>query len=430
MSSSDPLAPVVRPWLDAYRAASSRIRIEWTDPEREPARFLALEARLGITPGAAKDGKSLSDAVIVLEHGNRKKYVTIDDLLRFDPASGDAEPRIEQAITEAIRGLSDTLRPVICFTQGHRELSVDDAAPTGLSELKSLLQKEAIDTRTIALESGEQEKLLQCTLLVIAEPEIAFSPWEKSQVDGYRSHIGSLWIMSGTVPDESGRVRGTGLNALLPDMGISLDDNVIIEEDERYRLPEGFGESFFAGAAEHPITHSLRRGSASDSLHVLVSLAPSIDIKPGAPLQTLLQTSMSAYAVHDVSPYVSGSPPNPPADEPRQVFTLAIASDLGVTSSGAKRRVVICPASVATNHALRQPTLLGNRAFVDGVVSWLVARSADVEGTALVKATPELALTAAEVKKINRYVLLVMPGAALLTALTVFAARNRRIRRH
>jgi hypothetical protein len=230
--------------------------------------------------------------------------------------------------------------------------------------------------------------------------------------------------MSGTVPDETGKVRGVGLETIMPKIGVSLASDVVIENDPSRRLPDGFGESFFAQPNQHAVTRMLSAENPNRSLRVLVSLAPTIDIATGAPVSPLLTTSEQAQAIQDVGSYLRSAPHVPAR---RAVpLTLAIAAELGETPAHAKRRVVLSPASIAINRALRSPGLVGNRAFVDGTVAWLLARSAGVDIMVSRKAVPPFELAENDLKRLEQYVLLIMPGAALLLALAVMITTRRR----
>lgn len=414
VSHSDPLFPSIRPIIDDFLASSARLKLRWVDPDREPGQFLALQSELGIVAGGAKEGKSLSDSVVVLERGTRRIYLTSDDVAQVDSETGEAEPRLEQSLVQGLRRLADDVHSIVCFTQGHSELSLEDHSPDGLSELKTRMSRDSIEVRTLDVEVKHPKDISECNLLIVAEPELPFSPWAIEQVSAYRKRSGSLWIMSGTVPDELGRVRGTGLDALLPELGVSLGNNVVIEGDESLRLPTGFGETFFAKIVEHPVTRALSRGTTKRSLNVLVSLAPAINVTQGAPVQILLRSGKQSLPVTDVSSYLKRTIAPPSAVATTQELTLAIAAELGEAESGSKRRLVVAPASTVVNRALSLPALVGNRAFVDGVLSWLLARPTTLETGSSRRASSQLMLSDADLKRLNQYVLILLPGAVLV----------------
>ena len=425
VSHADPLFPTIKPIIDSCLSLSARLRLRWIDPDREPGQFLTLQSELGIVAGATKEGRSLSDSVVVLERGKRRIYLTSDDVAQVDPETGDAEPRLEQSLIQGLRRLFQDVHSVVCFTQGHRELSLEDRSPDGLSELKTRMSRDSMEVRTLDSDVAHYHDIAECTLLIVAEPELPFSSWEIKQISEYRDHAGSLWIMSGTVPDESGRVRGTGLDALLPELGVHLGNNVVVEGDEDLRLPDGFGETFFAQIVEHPVTRALSSGTPSRSLNVLVSLAPAINVEQGASVQVLLRSGKRSMTVSDISSYLKRNS-GPSGVVAAQELTLAIAAELGEAAHGSKRRLVIAPASTVVNRVLKLSALVGNRIFADGVLNWLLAKPTDLEIGSPHRASAPLVLSDADLRHVKQYVLVFMPVLVLVLWLTCRIVRRLR----
>lgn|GEM_PF-7054265 len=420
----DPFRPLVKPQLDVLLTYSKQVRVHWVDPDRDAATLVVADQTTpGTAPGVTKDGPSLDDTVIVVERGAHRVYLTIDDLLQLDTETGEVESRVEMALTQAIRELVDDARPVVCFMSGHGEPSLDDGSPDGLSELKSLIRGVA-QLRTLELEQNEPTKLADCQLLALSEPEIPFSAWERTQISGYAETIGSLWIMAAALPEASGQIRATGLAGFLPALREVPGNGVVLEGDDRYRLPQGFGETFFAQVADHPITNALRSGNG-ESVRVLLSFAPVLHITPGAVVDVLLLSSRSAQTANRLSALSSGAVPRSPPDS-GQELPLAIAGEFGSSASGRIRRFVVSPASLVANRVLEAPALVGNRAFVDGAVSWLLAKPAP-EFPIASRRSPALVLTEGELGQINRYVLVVMPSAAIALGLALAIARRRKV---
>src|SRR5690606_17423706 len=92
LSRADPLTVSVRHLLSAYGAETSALRVTAIDPDREPARFLAIQQKYGILSGKAEDGRVVTDASIVVARGDRHWFITPDDLLKFDEAAGRVQP--------------------------------------------------------------------------------------------------------------------------------------------------------------------------------------------------------------------------------------------------------------------------------------------------------------------------------------------------
>src|SRR5262245_22805508 len=129
LPSGDPLTISVQNLLDAYRGETSRLRIEPTDPDRHPAEFLAVQQRFGIVAGKTEDGKIVTDAAIVVARGDVPHFITMRDLVETDEEDPQKRrPRIEQALTTAIRSVISKERPRACFTTGHGEGAIEPGA--------------------------------------------------------------------------------------------------------------------------------------------------------------------------------------------------------------------------------------------------------------------------------------------------------------
>jgi len=391
---------------------------------------LALQSELGIAAGVTNDGKSVSDSIIVLNRGKFRSYVTTDDIVRVDPNSGETESRIEQAITRGLQRLLDTSRPIVCLTQGNRELNPHDEGPTGLSEFYTRLMREPIELKMIDLSAGRQSELNSCRVAIVAAPDIPLSVWAQQQLQAFSSDRGSLLVLSNTIPEESGYMHSAGLEPLVSPAGVSIGNNIVVEQDESQRLPDGFGETFFAQVSDHAATRSLIRGSSKNSLRVLVSLAPSLSLKETRMSRVLLTSTDNAIEVDNVGTYLRQEPGKGFSRNSRtgKKRTLAVAAELGLDTLGTPKRVIVAPASLVENRALRVQALAGNRAFIDGALTWLLSRPVGVEIPNPHGAMVQLNLSESDLSRLHRYVLLIMPATAAALGLGLALARRRRRR--
>ena len=69
--AADPLTVSLRHLLSAYRAESTRLDVEFIDPDRRPAEFLAIQQRYGIVAGKTEDGDLVTDASIIVACGTK-----------------------------------------------------------------------------------------------------------------------------------------------------------------------------------------------------------------------------------------------------------------------------------------------------------------------------------------------------------------------
>ncbi|HMR07211.1 MAG TPA: GldG family protein, partial [Polyangiaceae bacterium] len=173
LSASDPLTVSVRHMLTAYGAETDKLRPRYVDPDRNPAEFLALQQKFGIVAGKTDDGRVVTDASIVVSRGSRNWFVTTDDIVVYDENDGQARPKLEQALTEAIRNVLERESARICFSVGHQEISIDDGGPSGLAELRYRLQKGNFEVETIDLAAPKLDRELpSCQVVVVAGPEV------------------------------------------------------------------------------------------------------------------------------------------------------------------------------------------------------------------------------------------------------------------
>ncbi len=430
LSASDPLTVSVRHMLSAYGAKTTKLRPRYVDPDREPAEFMALQQRYGIVAGKTEDGRVVTDAAIVIAKGERHWFITQDDLVAYDENDGRAQPRLEQALTEGLRNVQVSDRVTVCFSTGHQEMSIDDGGPTGLAELRFRLQKNNYDVEAVDLALPKLSRSLEdCALVIIAGPELRFSEEAAKRLTGYVQSGGATFLLVNPILDEENRISTTGLEGIARLAGVELATDFVVERDDKARLPSGLGESFFAAPREHAVTRGLIRGDET-RFRVLVSAAQSLRVE-GPRAQPLLVSSREAFSVQDIRPFVDqGKPVEKSASDPGGPLVLAAAAELdkpkASTAPRGHRMVIVGTANPIWGRSFREPTLLGNRLFVESAVSWLVARPALVSVPEKASHDVGLSLTEESLRKVMLYVLVYMPGAAVLLGGFVMLRRRSR----
>ncbi len=88
LSRADPLSVSVRQMLVQYRAETSKLTSKFVDPDQNPAEFQVLQKDLGLLTGHAEDGRVVSDASLVISRGERRWFITADELVHYDDQSG------------------------------------------------------------------------------------------------------------------------------------------------------------------------------------------------------------------------------------------------------------------------------------------------------------------------------------------------------
>lgn len=434
LSASDPLSVSVRHTLTAYGAETTKLSARYVDPDRSPAEFLALQQKYGIVAGKTEDGRVVTDASLVIARGERHWFVTTDDMVAYDEQDGRSRPKLEQALTEGIRNVLEKQTTKICFATGHQEISIEDGGPQGLAELRFRLQKNnyevvAVDFAApkLGLELGE------CQVVAMIGPEVRVPEKVASQLASYLTGGGNVLVLVNPVLDEDNRIQSTGLEVLGKAAGIELGNDFIIEKSQEARLPQGLGETFFAKPSAHGITTGLLKGDEV-RFKVLLSASQSLRAASGSAAQALLTTSAEAFALKDVRPFVDqGKPVEKSSSDPAGPFTVAYAVELpkpnGSSAPHGPRAVFVGSANLAWGRNWREPTLLGDRLFLESALSWLSARPTLVSVPEKQGHDVGLALTEDSLGDVLRYVLIYMPLSAALLGTFVLLRRRQKEKR-
>ncbi len=426
LSRADPLTTSVRHVLTAYSAQTRQLRIRYADPDRDPAEFIALQKQYRIQAGRAEDGRVVTDAALVLAQGDRRWFVTPQDLVRIDPEDGSARPMLEQALTEGLRNVLDRERALVCFTTGHREVRSGDAGDTGLAELVFRLEKNNFDVVSIDLTKPQPGlRLDDCRVVAIVGPEIPFAARAAERVARYLRAGGNVLIAANPIIDDEMRPLANGLDPIAVVGGIQLGGDTVVERDPAAKLTGGVGERFFARAVPHALTSGVQR-DGEPLFRVLVTVAQSVRGLEGAAPAPILTTSDQAFSVTDIRPFLAGAAVQPRESDPRGPFTVAMANELersGETAHG-PRLVIFGTSSLAWGESFRDPGLMGNRLLVESAFSWLAAEPALVTVPEKSRVELDVALTEESLTSVWRYVILYMPATALLIGALILYRRR------
>ncbi|WP_437838797.1 GldG family protein [Sorangium sp. So ce1153] len=451
LSEGDPLTLSVRHLLDAYRAETSRIEVEVTDPDRRPAEFLAVQQRYGVVAGKTEDGRIVTDAAIIVARGDRPHFLTASDLVEVEDEDDlRARPRLEQALTGAIRSVVRSERPLVCFASGHGEKSVDVGGAGGLAALKDRLNKNNYEVVELGggrgghdlgdddEEAGAAPKepapevdLDRCRVLVLAEPSQPVPPRDVARYRAFVERGGSALIAVGPVPDESDqRYVDLGLSGLLAAAGVELRSDFVFELDPKLRSTQGFGETFSPIVKPHPITEALVKAAdlgLGPVLTVASSLAPTKS-GPVAPAP-LLVTSDRAFGMVDFFGWARDpSEPKPRDGDHPGPLTVAYAAELpkpaGSSAAHGPRVVVVSSPGVLYGANWQSPELRGTAVFVESALSWLAASPPMLDIPDKPAVTAGLRLSEDSLSGIFRYVIVYMPLAAAFLGLAVHLSRR------
>lgn len=433
LPSSDPVAASVRFLLNEYEAKTSRLDIRYTDPDRNPAEFLALQQKYGIEAGRTEDGHVVMDASIIISRSGKKPFfLSSAQFVDWEEAeAGRARSRLEQALTGTIRRALSDERPTICFTTGHGEMRLDDGGSRGLGDFVHRLQKnnyEAFEIETSGPNANSE--LASCRVTIIAGPSQPFASDEAERIRDWVERGGNLFVLANPVPDaENRRFLRLGLEKITEPFGISLDEAFVFERDPRKKLPIGMGEQFLAEPRHHDITRGLLESQGLDLKILFVASRPLSPSGTGktAPIE-LLSTSEAAFGMVDFFSWAEkgGLPEHEPGDK-EGPLALAMAAELpkpsGSDAPHGPRIVVTGSSSILWGQSFREPAIRGGAVFAENALSWLAARPPilDIPDK---PAAAGLRIDEGTLGEVLRYVVLYMPAAAFMLGIAVFLRRR------
>lgn len=319
-----------RDMLDRYRNLSSKIKVDYVDPDKKPD-----VARL-------EGARAMGD--IVIDNGEKKET---------------AKGLTEEELTGALVRASKSGARMACFVAGSGEHQLTETGRDGYSTIKDALEKNNYKTQTFSLiEKPEIPK--DCNLVVVAGPK---HDYLQPAIDALKTYVNgggkALFSFDAVLnlPDE--KMGDTPkLAELVSGWGVTPNGDVILDLSSASRL---FGQiSPVVGSYEnHPITRVM-----GDNATVF-PLARSLEVK--SPAEKLFSSTAESYSLVN---------PKTPIDEAqlqkakKGPFVLGAAATIG---SGANqgRVVVVGSSNWMANNIMSAP--IGNRDLALNVMNWLTS---------------------------------------------------------
>jgi ABC-type uncharacterized transport system involved in gliding motility auxiliary subunit len=323
--------------LDPYANLSSRVHVEYVDPDKKPelARAAGIKA-YGTT---------------VVQIGDRKE---------------EAKSLTEEAITGAfIRDLKTNIR-AICFVEGSGEHQIEDTERNGYSRLKELVGKDEYEAKSVNL-VVKAEVPSECTVLVLGGPD---ADYQQPEVDAIKKYVenGGRALLMLDPPLKIGRSEiadNQALNKMMEDWGVTPQRNLILDLNPIGQIA-GLGPqiALVTSYDSHAIVNDMSRRVTG------FPLSRSLEIKNGAQttVQKLFSSSESSLATSKLD-----SPEINPSDPQNVKGALPIAA-AGTYNTGKEnsqgRFVVIGSSAWAANSFIG---FNGNRDLALNAINWLAS---------------------------------------------------------
>jgi ABC-type uncharacterized transport system involved in gliding motility auxiliary subunit len=197
--------------LDRYKNLSPKIHIQYIDYQKNPTVARAYGLRYAGTA-----------------------YVEIG------PRREEAKALTEEGITGAFLKDLKGVRKV-CFVSGSREHQLDQTDSNGLSQFKTMLERDNYQAQAVTL-LDKTAVPNECNVLVIAGPQADYTANEVSAIKNYVQGGGRVMFLLDP-PLDFGRehiAENAPLTALLESWGVTPENDLVLEENPMGQL-FGFG---------------------------------------------------------------------------------------------------------------------------------------------------------------------------------------------
>lgn len=325
-----------RDLLDEYSVLSSKIHVQYVDPDKEPE-------------VARQDGITTVPTVTV----------TIGD--HTEKATDATEEGITGAFIRDIKGNTRT----VCFVTGSGEHQIDDSSRDGLSQLKDVLSRDNYQAPSIDLLT-QTTVPTSCTATVIAGPIHDYQPTEVSAIQNYVEDGGrALFMLDPPLKMGPQSISDNdALGSLLKSWGVSLDKDLVLDLNPIGQIA-GLGpqEPLVTNySTSQPIVSSMRR--TATAFPITQSL--TIDNTPKTTIDELFSSSASSLATTNLSsPRVDVKDPH----NKKGPLVLAAAGTYTTGKPSSQGRFVVIGSSIwASNRFL---AFNGNADLAGNAINWL-----------------------------------------------------------
>jgi ABC-type uncharacterized transport system involved in gliding motility auxiliary subunit len=255
--------------LDRYANLSPKVHVRYVDYQKDPAMARAYGVR---TAGTA--------------------YVQIGD--RREEAKSLTEEGLTGAFLKDLKGVRK-----LCFVSGSGEHSIDETDSNGLSQFKTLLERDNYQPQAVTL-VDKTAVPSDCTVLVVAGPKNDYTPNEVDAIKNYVQGGGRVMVLLDPPLNFQREhiAENTGLTDLLQNWGVISQKDLVLEQNPMGQL-FGFGPEIplVSSYESQPIVSDLKNTFTG------FPIPRSIEVKNGekTTVDKLFSTTDRAVAVSNLS---------------------------------------------------------------------------------------------------------------------------------
>jgi len=370
--------------MSIYGYYTDKLKIETIDPYQNPAEVKRYEIK--------------SDGTIVFEYDKKDTRI---------------EETSEEAITNAMIKVSRVEEKTIYFIQGHGEPDMEKTEKTGFSEVKNNLEKLSYKVKKLYL-FQEADVPENAAALVVAGPQKPLFEKETYLIENF------IFKRHGRVLLMINPFEGNELKPLLGKLGLTLEDNVVVEVDPLSRFMGGdYFMPVVAKYPEHAITKNFGYATMFPLCRGLAKVSP---LPKDVTVDLMASTSPSSwgetnYEAEMKTKKITKGPEdkNGPVD---------IAAAIEISGMGTQKgRVVVCGDSdFATNEYY---SFQANGNFFNNIIAWL-AEEGDLIAIAPKTTAPKtLRLTESGSQLIFFYSLIILPLLVFIAGIGIWLYRRK-----
>jgi ABC-type uncharacterized transport system involved in gliding motility auxiliary subunit len=289
--------------LEGYTYASPQVKVEYIDPDKQPA--------------VARQWQVQQYGTIAVDYNGRIERIT-----------ADTEQDITNAIVKAVEGGEKK----VYFSQGHGERDTTSADQrNGYNTIAGALQRDNFAVDKVVLAQG-QEVPADAAVLVIAGPKNDFLQPELDMVQRYLDKGGKLMLLLDP-PDGVDAAPLTGLIALARAWGVDVGTNVVVDVSSVGQLL-GAGPSVpvVATYPDHPITQNFGLMTAFPLARSVTPVEGGVNGRTAQPVAT---TSAQSWAETDLKAVFAGTPVKRDEAAGEKEGPVTLAAAIGVDAPNA-----------------------------------------------------------------------------------------------
>ena len=272
--------PSDRELLENYRRYNSKFSFKFVDPQ--------IEVDL------VKDFNVKSFGEVYFKYGEKKQLVqTLYSGNRFNLTKGLLS---EVKLTNGIEKIQRDITIPVYFLSGHGEATLE-AEEGGLSQAVSSLEDKGYKVQSLNLAQVSQVPQ-DAGAIVIANPQRALLPGEVKALQDYLNAGGRLLLMLDPK-------NNAGLEPLLADWGVKLDDRIVIDASgSNIFLGYGVDTTLITDYGKHPIAKDFDQDI---SLYYRARAIGTVPV-PGVKAVPLLITDKKTWAESELTSEVKFDP--------------------------------------------------------------------------------------------------------------------------